>query len=682
MPIKTSLINVINNRNKSFVQASLIEASIEREKAKKAGNLFLLAEINEVDKTAEKLIFVISQLLEKNYYLNEKIFLSEQLNGLKIEAVFETALVKTNRELLEFIDQEKINFNFRNLNLIVGLEHDERIYFSSIGRNKSFLIHQTTAGYRVSDINPDGNDNELEELISGKIFSSIISGEIPAKAYIVFANDSLSQYIINDNFVNLLNDLKIEGATEQIKINLAKINNYSNFCALLLQNCPASIESDSFRHFESNLNNVQEKTEELLKTPGSINREKVKKTTANLLTKLAFLKIIFRPFQALGKIKIKKEKTSEIIVVSSRQKKLKKVLLVLALLLLIALLLSFFLKKKDNNDILVEENVSSYEELIRQKQNQIDSALLYNNETQATEIITDLQKILANLTDKEKKKIDQYEATEEKLNEQVRKIQKMNKIEEPTELIDLKNVNELISSDVFSLDAKSQKLYVADSQGSSIYSIDLDDRTSTKISQDERIAGHLLSNLDSANNHYFLAGNRLISIKDQKATFSDIKIKEGSDIIAFAVYNGRIYLLDSTSGQILKYENNGEKYSEWLKEQSSVKAVSLAVDYEIYLLNEEGEVNKYLSGQVEKFALDQIQAPLEKADIIKSSKNYLFILDKSLQRLAVFLKADGTFIQQYSSDKFNDLKDLAVDEGNKKAYLLNDQTVYSIDLIF
>ena len=88
MPIKTSLINIVNNQNKSFVQASFIEPSIDKEKAKQAGLLFNLAEINQPDKMAEKIIFVINQLLEKNYYLNEKIFLTDQINGLKIESVF------------------------------------------------------------------------------------------------------------------------------------------------------------------------------------------------------------------------------------------------------------------------------------------------------------------------------------------------------------------------------------------------------------------------------------------------------------------------------------------------------------------------------------------------------------------------------------------------------------------
>ena len=66
---------------------------------------------------------------------------------------------------------------------------------------------------------------------------------------------------------------------------------------------------------------------------------------------------------------------------------------------------------------------------------------------------------------------------------------------------------------------------------------------------------------------------------------------------------------------------------------------------------------------------------------MKINNDYIFVFDKTQKRLIIFLKKDGSFINQYSSDKFTDIRDFAIDDKNKKAYFLNDNTIYSIDLI-
>jgi hypothetical protein len=41
----------------------------------------------------------------------------------------------------------------------------------------------------------------------------------------------------------------------------------------------------------------------------------------------------------------------------------------------------------------------------------------------------------------------------------------------------------------------------------------------------------------------------------------------------------------------------------------------------------------------------------------------------------------GDFINQYTSNKFDNLKDFQIDEANKKIYFLNGTTVYSIEAV-
>ncbi|MCK5320727.1 hypothetical protein KAJ61_05065, partial [Candidatus Parcubacteria bacterium] len=59
--------------------------------------------------------------------------------------------------------------------------------------------------------------------------------------------------------------------------------------------------------------------------------------------------------------------------------------------------------------------------------------------------------------------------------------------------------------------------------------------------------------------------------------------------------------------------------------------------------------------------------------------DYLYVLDPSENRLIVYDK-NGQFIMQYMEKDFSSLKDFALDEINKKIYLLNDNSVYQVDL--
>ena len=65
---------------------------------------------------------------------------------------------------------------------------------------------------------------------------------------------------------------------------------------------------------------------------------------------------------------------------------------------------------------------------------------------------------------------------------------------------------------------------------------------------------------------------------------------------------------------------------------------------------------------------------------VSPEQNYFYVLEPLNKRLVVFDKT-GKFINQYTGDKFDNLKDFQIDEKNKKIYLLNGAIVYSVDLL-
>lgn len=687
MPIKTSLVNILNNPNKSFIQVSIIDP--HKNQSEKAGSLFILSEVNQPSKITEKIIFIISQLLEKNYYLNDKIFLAEQLNSLKIEAIFESALVRSNRELLDFIEQQKISFNFKTLNIIVGLIYEEQIHFSSMGQNKSFLINKNNDNWQISDINPNDEEREIEELASGKIFSSIISGELPENSYIIFSNPSLSQYLLSDEFIRIIGELKLEGATEQIKNYLKKINNYSNFCGLLIKNTHSSISND-IKYYDSDLINAEKKTEKLLTIPGSINTKKTIKKISSLLNKINIFRGLPKIIRKiLKKIKTKKEKSIEIANHSetSNKWKNKKILLIVASLLLLILIGNLFLQKKEKNEILVEENASSFEELIEQKQNQIESALLYNNEARAKEILAELQEIIESLSDKEKNKIKNYNELEEKIKEQIEKIQKIIKLSNPKEIANFSNLSQGNEVNVTAITGKteSSKIYAIDGQNNNIYLLNLKENIISNLTNNDLISGNHAVSANSQNNSYFIIGNQLVNINEQEQiSFNKINLENIENLSSFDIYNNRPYIVDKKQNQIIRYNKVGNEFSSptnWLKDNSNINIQGIAIDYSIYILTQEGDVRKYLEGRPENFSTDKIEPPIEKADYLKIVDRYIFVVDKSGQRIIVFYKENGLFINQYYSDKFDNIKDIVIDEKSNKIYILNNNSVYEVDII-
>jgi hypothetical protein len=152
-----------------------------------------------------------------------------------------------------------------------------------------------------------------------------------------------------------------------------------------------------------------------------------------------------------------------------------------------------------------------------------------------------------------------------------------------------------------------------------------------------------------------------------------------------ASYANNIYLLDTGNNQIYKYQKQAEAFSserEWLQEQVDLtNAIDLAIDGNIYILNKNGEIKKYLQGEEVELGMNAPEPPFQQASKIKVSETmnegYIYVLEPKQNRLVIFNK-EGKFLMQYKDSGFSDLKDMAIDEKNKKIYLLNADSVYRI----
>lgn len=692
MFIKISSININNNPDKSLVQAQKIENHCDGRL--KFGHLFVLVEINKPSGHSNTIAKTIIDSLNNAYYQNDRMILSEQLTSLKIESFFEAALVKTSKTLLEYIDREKINIDFRDLNVTAGLIYEGEIYLSNRGKNKSFLIRKIKESYEISDINPEDDiENNDQE---NKIFSSIISGDIPNNSYIIISNPSLSEYLLNKEFIEIMDKLNLEGAKEQIKNSLAKINTYSNFSGLIIKNCLLEEKMKNnciletkkdFRPENNHLYQSESQTEKLLNNTGSIDKKRVSTSIKRMLSKINIFAIPAKIYLKIknNQINNKNKKEPQLAIQletkkDTGEKKKRKIFIPLIAILIVFLAVNIYLKNNKEKKVEQQENISNIEESLNQKQKQIESFLLYN-EDQALEAINSLRDEISGLSDKEREKVANLPEIEQKLQTYLDQIRKMNRIDNPVELANLSVLNN--QAVPYSLSISGKNIYVSDAQNGKIYTINQDDGLSSVLAESELLKSEkILSNRDSNGDAIFVNDKQFIRVdKNKKITYTKINTENFSNLSSFGFYNNRVYLLDTEKKQIFRYNLEGGEYKSptaWIKDITPENPVSIEIDYNIYLLEKSGKINRYLSGNKEQFETKEIDPKIDSPKTIRLDKKYIYISETSEKRVIIFDRNNGFFVKQYYSPVFDNIKDFAVEDGI--VYILNGTTIYKINL--
>ncbi|OGH06401.1 MAG: hypothetical protein A2171_02305 [Candidatus Levybacteria bacterium RBG_13_35_9] len=158
------------------------------------------------------------------------------------------------------------------------------------------------------------------------------------------------------------------------------------------------------------------------------------------------------------------------------------------------------------------------------------------------------------------------------------------------------------------------------------------------------------------------------------------------DVGGLATYNTNLYVLEKGRNQILKFINSGSQYSksDYLtagEKPDFSKAVSIAIDNNIYVLFRNGEVSKYFKGNSQDFSLKGLDKPLSSPTKIYANPDYdnIYILDNGNSRILVFDKTGG-FKAQYQADVIKNAKDFEVLEKDKKIFILSSGKIYQIDI--
>lgn len=712
---------VANTEKKINGEAIIFVAEPTPEQERLAGKLFAIIEIDTKKNDAKSIANFIVNKINSNYYENEKLLLRDKINDLKIENIFETILVKTNSDLVEFLIDKKISVRPQDVNITIGIIYENQIHFSNTGKNKPLLLHCENDGkYTMINIKCDDHENNKEYNLR-KIFSSIISGEIPNKSYFVFANESLSEYLFNKEIINIISKLAPAGAAEQAKNTLLKLNIQAPFLGIIIKNSGGNNEEFDIDNYtapqknndksqaivydadkKNNLKTLEQKTEAIMSSGGVINADKIKEGVKNIIRDnkavnaiaAAGKKIIENSNRPKGDINTSTTIDKEFLNDGSPKRKIFKITAIVLGLAVVVFAGNLLFQKHTNNKIEVAERIKTTKEVIEQKENQIESYMLYKNENSAKVILGELKTIIDGLKDSEIKDIDNYAQLLAKYQAQSDEVNHVQKII-PLSLKNVINFSDVSADAVVDNitivnDGGIKKIYASANNKKTIFKRNLSDGVNGVVSSDKIKSGNNYPLLINNNLIYYIDENQITKLdtKNDQLSFSVLNLAADKKPIGISLYNDKLYIFEKTERKLLKFSLINGAYDKAETrltlgiENTDINnfAINLneGANKSYILVLKNNGVLKYLDGKQQSFNLGAVEPALSAATGIKILKN-IYIMEPQNKRVIVFDKA-GKLIKQYQSEELNNLKDFSVDETTNTLYFLNGNNVLETSL--
>jgi hypothetical protein len=188
-----------------------------------------------------------------------------------------------------------------------------------------------------------------------------------------------------------------------------------------------------------------------------------------------------------------------------------------------------------------------------------------------------------------------------------------------------------------------------------------------------------------------------LSISNNGTNSPIISPINGSKISYIQSYAGNIYLLDSNNGVMYEANTSNFSYTKILSSSSLKGARSFAVDGNIFVVNNNGDIIRFYANQQTPFGVSNSSAmeyPLENLSFIYDNQyiNNIYVLDPEHERIVVLQKpqagalntVDYKFVKQYvymgSSGKalFSHMDAMALSSNGQYIYLLSGSKVIKI----
>ncbi|HUT21991.1 MAG TPA: hypothetical protein VMX18_01125 [Candidatus Bipolaricaulota bacterium] len=655
---------------------------------------------------AQKVSKTIINTLKDHYY--RQVVTSPEPQKLNLETIFEHALQKTNEQVVQLIQNGQIQLIFENINFLVAVikpgQIDSDILFSHRGNIQSFLIHKTKkSNYKIIDIvsnTATTKDNKV------KIFSSIISGKIFLPDTMILANESFARYFSADKISQMTAKRPLKEVIEDFRVLLHRKpqSHTQTYSAIFLRQEELQMmeQQHASQKSISNLVTTQQNTEKFLTPVIGIN---IKSHLKSLWQRIKSLFLpgnkrkgmvieeirasnklwrkLLNKLKSLSKLLFKnRDKSTEqkdsIDNLGPKSKKLVVIpIIVLIVIFSTSIIFIYHRRQTGQNDAAYSQQVKAVED----KLNQAEASFLFRDNEKSLNALIKAKELLAALPKEKPEQNDtfnklqnQYSALSDKLikletisSNQLGEANRFN-FQNP-------NISLLENNQIIAFGENKFNLISADS-GQII------------TEKDTEIQGNILMVRQfDADTLFILFDNQsLYQYKISDGGLAKTGIPVDTAWRNFQIYNRHLYFAAPAKNQIYKVRNIvGTSFGEataWINDAADISgAVSMAIDGNIYLLDASGKINKFLSGDLQAFPSSVIEPAIENAvDIFTDADSgFIYFLDKATDRIVV-LNKQGALMVQYKVENAGEATGLAIDEKNKKAYLISNDKISFITL--
>lgn len=366
-----------------------------------------------------------------------------------------------------------------------------------------------------------------------------------------------------------------------------------------------------------------------------------------------------------------------------RLPKTSKFLFIIVVALVIAFLISLAAVRGGKQSQEQRATYNNRTSEANQKEQDAQAALIYGNDAKARQLLDEAQS-LAQEVQATKYRNEEAAAVLAQVEKDRQRLNHITMVDNPETVADFSTLGEGVRPQGLVLAGKYLAAYNPDQP--SLYTYQLSDKKyeAVEIKTSGKLTAAASSDTDIA---LFSNTPELIDYKTGSAsdTAAGLGLPSDTRVNAMKVFGNRLYALDPGANQIQQFSftvGGFSKPSNWFSQPVDLsQAVDLAIDGTVYVLTSDGRVLKFLRGISQDFTLGEMTTPLSSPTAIATSDNTsnLYILDPQNKRLVV-LDKEGVLKNQYISDTFTDLRGMAIDEANSKAYLLNETKILGIML--
>lgn len=632
------------------------------------GELFIVIEVMGQFKLCNQIINLIISTANECYFAENEIIDPAQK--------LEETLSEINNNAINLSKDKQLGW-LKKVNAVIGAVTSDSIHLAHCGKANAYLFRNNKLIDLFESYDKDKTDSAQKQ-----VFSSIISGKINLNDKLLIASPALFFQLPDKKLQDIVENNYPEEAVKSLT-NELNTDNLQRSAAVVIEITNQKKLSERAIKKEPEIKqDQQEKT---------VDRSKSDQETKTHQKILSFAKNSFLP-----KL-IKLIKNSWNFLWSKLIVKYPRVSATIALFLV--LLISFWIilliidaskmSKLDKIKQAISLTESAEDNLQKNEKN-----LAYANSQKASELVdqsakNQKEKDDINFLIKKSSIVKQYQnidLLEEKIQEIIDKSTDTVR-SNTTNVVDFSTIS---GSKPFMMNLTNKNLVFSDQGNNSIYQIDISQTQIKTTISDTKDHVDLTTVSYDNKSVYMLGQSELMQYLPINETLIRQKTtdKEWQKALDIYSYLSNLYLLSPDNKQIYRYTKSSSGFgpkSNYLKtaDDSIKDAISLAINGNVFVVLENGEVLMYKLGVKESFAIENLAPNIDGINrlVFDQTKSNLFAISKDKQSIVKLNLSDNkaSFEKQYRSDEFKSIDSVSVDSDSKTIYVLSDKKVYKFN---